>query len=142
MSVYIPVELQGQIRRCFADCCAYCQTAEALTATTFEFEHIIPRSAGGETVFDNLCLACPTCNRYQATRQTVPDPLTGESVALFHPHLQVWEEHFAWNEEATELIGLTAVGRATISALKMNRSQLIRVRQMWVKMGEHPPSLA
>lgn len=142
MSVYIPVELQRQIRRRFADCCAYCQTAEALTATTFEFEHIIPRSAGGETVFDNLCLACPTCNRYKATRQTVPDPLTGESVALFHPHLQVWEEHFAWNEEATELIGLTAVGRATISALKMNRSQLIRVRQMWVKMGEHPPSLA
>jgi hypothetical protein len=142
VSVYIPVELQRQIRRRFADCCAYCQTAEALTATTFEFEHIIPRSAGGETVFDNLCLACPTCNRYKATRQTVPDPLTGESVALFHPHLQVWEEHFAWNEEATELIGLTAVGRATISALKMNRSQLIRVRQMWVKMGEHPPSLA
>ncbi|MEQ8973314.1 MAG: HNH endonuclease [Coleofasciculus sp. C1-SOL-03] len=45
----------------------------------------MPRSAGGETVFDNLCLACPTCNRYKATRQTVPDPLTGESVALFHP---------------------------------------------------------
>jgi hypothetical protein len=142
VSVYIPVELQRQIRRRFANCCAYCRTAEALTATTFEFEHIIPRSAGGETVFDNLCLACPTCNRYKATRQTIPDPLTGESVALFHPHLQVWEEHFVWNEEATELIGLTAVGRATISALKMNRSQLIRVRQMWVKMGEHPPSLA
>jgi len=116
VSVYIPVELQRQIRRRFADCCAYCRTAEALTATTFEFEHIIPRSAGGETVFDNLCLACPTCNRYKATRQTIPDSLTGESVALFHPHLQVWEEHFAWNGEATELIGLTAVGRATISA--------------------------
>ncbi len=35
MSTYIPVELQRQIRHRFADCCAYCLTAEALTATTF-----------------------------------------------------------------------------------------------------------
>ncbi|MFM2060517.1 MAG: hypothetical protein RLZZ507_187 [Cyanobacteriota bacterium] len=48
MSVYISVELQTKIRHCFSDCCAYCRTAEYLTVTTFEFEHIIPRSAGGE----------------------------------------------------------------------------------------------
>ena len=40
MSVYISVELQKQIRHCFGDCCAYCRTAEYLTVTTFEFEHI------------------------------------------------------------------------------------------------------
>jgi len=73
VSVYISVELQKQIRHCFADCCAYCHTAESLTVTTFEFEHIIPPSAGGETVFENLCLACPSCNRYKATRQTAID---------------------------------------------------------------------
>jgi WG containing repeat len=28
MSAYIPVELQRQIRSRFADCCAYCLTAE------------------------------------------------------------------------------------------------------------------
>lgn len=110
--------------------------------TTFEFEHIIPRSAGGETVFENLCLACPSCNRYKATRQTAVDPITGETVSLFHPQRQLWEEHFSWNNDATEIIGLTPVGRATISALKMNRPQLIRVRGMWVKMGEHPPFLS
>lgn len=65
MSVYIPVELQRQIRAHFANYCAYCLTAESLTVTIFEFEHIMPRSAGGETVFDNLCLACPSCNRYK-----------------------------------------------------------------------------
>jgi hypothetical protein len=59
VSVYIPVELQRQIRAHFVNCCAYCLTAESLTVTIFEFEHILPRSAGGETVFDNLCLACP-----------------------------------------------------------------------------------
>lgn len=50
MSAYIPVELQRQIRARFANCCAYCRTVEALTVTTFEFEHITPRSAGGETI--------------------------------------------------------------------------------------------
>ncbi|MFM7441805.1 MAG: hypothetical protein ACKO2V_24940 [Snowella sp.] len=38
-------------------------------------------------------------------------------------------------------MGITAEGRATIEALRMNRPQLIRVRVMWVKMGEHPPEI-
>ncbi|MBD2608624.1 HNH endonuclease [Scytonema hofmannii FACHB-248] len=141
MSAYIPVELQRQIRNHFADCCAYCRTAESLTVTTFEFEHIIPLSAKGVTSFENLCLACPSCNRYKASRQTALDPITQEEVKLFHPHQQLWTDNFAWSEDATEIIGLTPVGRATISALKMNRLQLTRVRKMWVKLGEHPPNI-
>ncbi|AFZ59684.1 HNH endonuclease [Anabaena cylindrica FACHB-243] len=141
MSAYISVELKEKIRHCFADCCAYCRTAEFLTVTTFEFEHIIPRSADGETVFENLCLACPSCNRYKATRQTAIDPNTQEEVKLFHPQQQSWIQHFTWSEDATEIVGLTPVARVTISALKMNRSQLTRVRKMWVKMGEHPPNI-
>lgn len=141
MSAYISIELQRQIRSRFADCCAYCRTAEALTATTFEFEHITPRSAGGETVFENLCLSCPSCNRYKAQRQTVSDRIAEQMVPLFHPHLQLWMDHFTWTEDATEIIGFTAVGRATIFALKMNRPQLTRVRRMWVKLREHPPIL-
>ncbi|MFN6569414.1 HNH endonuclease signature motif containing protein [Dendronalium sp. ChiSLP03b] len=141
MSVYIPVELQRDIRNHFKDCCAYCYTAESLTGSTFEFEHIVPRSANGETLFENLCLACPSCNRYKASRQTALDPITQQEVKLFHPHQQLWSEHFTWNEDATEIIGITPVGRATISALKMNRPQLTRVRKMWVKMSEHPSKI-
>jgi hypothetical protein len=140
VSAYIPIELQHDIRNHFANCCAYCHTAEALTVTTFEFEHIISRSAGGETIFENLCLACPTCNRHKANRQAATDPVTNQSAPLFHPQHQLWAEHFSWNEEITEIEGLTPTGRATIAALKMNRPQLIRIRRMWVKMGEHPPS--
>jgi hypothetical protein len=141
MSAYVAVELQRQIRQRFADCCAYCLTAEVLTATTFEFDHIIPRSLGGETVFGNLCLACPSCNRYKADRQNIIDPVTEQIVPLFHPQLQVWKEHFSWNEDASEIVGHTDIGRVTIMILKMNRPQLIRVRKMWVKLAEHPPKL-
>ncbi len=140
MSVYIPVDLQRKVRRQFRDCCAYCRTAESLTATTFEFEHITPLSVGGKTVLENLCLACPSCNRFKGDRQTAIDPETQAVVALFHPQRQGWSDHFAWNDDSTELLGLTAIGRATVEKLKMNRGDMVRVRRLWVKLGEHPPS--
>ena len=139
MSVYLPADLRRQVRAHFANCCAYCRTAEELTVAIFEFEHITPRSAGGETVFGNVCFSCPTCNRYKSDRTTAVDPDTQKTVSLFHPHRDAWIEHFKWNEDATEIIGVTDTGRATITALRMNRPQLIRVRRMWVAMAEHPP---
>jgi hypothetical protein len=60
---------------------------------------------------------------------------------LFHPQQQRCEDHFTWNEAATEMIGLTPTGQATIDALRMNRPQLVRLRRMWLKMREHPPQM-
>ena len=139
MSVYIPVELRRRVRERFANCCAYCRTAEHLTVTTFEFEHIVPTSVGGETEFENLCLACPMCNRYKSDHLLASDVVTRAEVSLFHPHQHQWIEHFSWNDESTEIIGSTPIGRATVVALKMNRPQMVRVRRMWVSMNEHPP---
>ena len=138
MSAYVPAELRRKVRERFGSCCAYCRTAESLTVAIYEIEHITPRSAGGETVFENLCLACPTCNRYKSDRTAAIDPATQQEAALFHPQRDVWTAHFTWNEEATEIIEITPIGRATIDALRMNRSQLMRVRRMWVAMNEHP----
>ncbi len=141
MSVYVPTYLRRQVRDHFASCCAYCRTAEVLTVAIFEFEHIVPRSAGGETAFGNLCFACPTCNRYKANRTVATDLSTQEEVSLFHPHQDDWEAHFAWSGDGTEITALSKCGRATVAALRMNRPQLIRVRRMWVAMGEHPPDV-
>lgn len=139
MSPYIPVKLQRQIRLQFKNRCAYCQTTEALIAITFEIEHIIPRSIGGSATIENLCLACPHCNRHKASRQNFLDPETKDLVPLFHPQQQVWSEHFAWTSDASALIGLTASGRATILALTMNRPALQHLRKLWHRVGQHPP---
>lgn len=139
MSVYIPVDLRQSIRDCFGNCCAYCRTAEALTVAIFEFEHIQPLTLGGHTEYANLCLSCPTCNRYKASRQTAIEPLSGEIFPLFHPQEQRWTDHFTWNNTSTEIVGLTSIGNTTIEALRMNRPQLVRVRRMWVTLDEHPP---
>jgi hypothetical protein len=139
VSGHIPAVLQQEVRDQFKNCCAYCHTAESLTVAIFEIEHIRPRTLGGKTSFENLCLACPTCNRFKAVRTSFPDPLTQQETPLFHPQQHVWADHFLWSKDCTELTGLTPTGRATIAALRMNRSQLIRVRRLWVALNEHPP---
>lgn len=88
MSTYIPVQLRQQIRSRDNNRCAYCQSPEALMGVTFEIEHIIPVSMGGETHLNNLCLSCPTCNRHKANRVKAQDPENGTEVPLFHPRQQ------------------------------------------------------
>jgi hypothetical protein len=138
VSDHIPVALRRAIRGQFHDRCAYCRTAERLTAVTFEIEHVVPRSSGGKTVLENLCLACPTCNRCKGDRTAFVDPDTGAEILLFHPQRDLWAEHFEWNDERTHIVPLTETGRVTITALRMNRPQMTRVRAMWVAAGEHP----
>ena len=102
-------------------------------------EHILPVAGGGKTVRENLWLACHRCNRFKSDRTHAPDPLTGELTPLFNPRTQVWDEHFRWSRDGTEILGLTAIGRATVVALQMNNEYVVESRRFWVIAGWHPP---
>jgi hypothetical protein len=115
--------------------CAYCLSPEQMMGVAFEVDHIIPRSAGGYTQLDNLCLSCPTCNRHKARRLTARDPLSGRSVKLFHPKQDLWARRCAWNADGTQIIGLTPTGRATAEALRCNRPAMILLRRYWRATG-------
>ena len=106
----------------------------------FEIDHIIPIAKGGTDDLDNLCLACPECNRYKRNRISFIDPETGEEHRFFHPLNDEWDEHFAWSANRREVIGLTAIGRATIAGLRMNRRLLLIARGHWIRLGKHPPT--
>lgn len=138
MTPAIPAQLRSQVRRLDKDRCAYCRTPEELTVTTFEIDHIVPVSAGGETALDNLCLACPACNRYKGVQQSASDAETGQSVPLYHPRRQEWSTHFAWSKDTAQIMGLTPTGRATVEALRMNRPQMVRLRRLWARMSRLP----
>ncbi len=135
MSSYIPVSLRREVRKVDSEGCAYCHAPEALTVTIFEFDHIVPEMSGGKTLFENLCLACPTCNSQKWAHQQGLDPETGEQTRFFHPRQQVWNEHFIWTEDRTLLAGITPEGRTTVAVFTMNRPQLVRLRRLWAKMG-------
>ncbi len=60
---------------------------------------------------------------------------------LFHPQQDVWLDHFNWSVNGTVIVGLSEIGDATVSTLRMNRTQLVEVRTLWVDAGRHPPNL-
>lgn len=119
------------------DRCKYCLLSQAGQAATFHIDHITPVVVGGTTTPDNLALACVSCSLRKAARQTVEDPQTGEIVKIFNPRQQVWQENFQWQE--VRVVGLTAIGRATIDALKMNRAIMLAIRREEEFFERHPP---
>jgi len=120
-------------------CCEYCRSQADFATNAFAIEHIFPRSKGGNNDDHNLALSCPGCNAHKYNKTEGLDPLSRLPTPLFHPRLQVWEEHFTWNTEFSYIIGLTPTGRATVMALKMNRTPLINLRRALFAVGEHPP---
>lgn len=140
MSAYIPESLRTQIAATDRHRCCYCLTSEANSGIPMTHDHIQPRSKGGETTFENICLACRSCNEFKADSTGSIDPVTGESVPLFNPRTQIWSDHFAWIPDGTRVEGLTAIGRATIVALRMNNPVIIVARTRWAISGWHPPA--
>ncbi len=119
-----------------AGCCEYCRTCEANIGQAMHIEHINPN--GGNRL-DNLCLACPNCNLSKATATTALDPVDGTTVTLFNPRTETWAAHFRWSNDFSELQGISAIGRATVERLKMNRLRIVMARKRWVQAGFHPP---
>lgn len=121
-------------------CCEYCRSQARFAVQPFSVEHIIPQSRGGTNSLDNLALACQGCNNYKYNKMEGEEPVTGSMVPLYHPRKHSWNEHFAWNNDFTLVIGLTPTGRATVKSLLLNREGVINLRRMLYAMGEHPPA--
>jgi len=135
----IPRSLRQRVVAEFRNQCAYGHTLTSVTGARLVIDHIIPEAAGGQTVWENLCLACHSCNEFKGAQAEAQDSLTGESVLLFHPRRQQWSQHFCWSEDGSEIIGLTPMGRATVVALNMNHPDIVEARRRWARIGWHPP---
>ena len=119
--------------------CEYCQTQELIIGMPLEVEHIVPEVAGGHSNEDNLCLACPRCNRYKHVLIEAVDEATKALVSLFNPRQHRWQDHFTWQQDGLYIVGLTPIGRATVTALQMNNAFVVRARRIWIQTGWHPP---
>lgn len=120
-------------------CCEYCRNQQRYSTAPFSVEHIVPVSGGGSNNPENLACACPACNAHKFTKTHAFDSLTRQTVPLFNPRAQVWEEHFTWDETFTQILGTSPSGRATAKALNMNRKESINLRSLLVAFGKHPP---
>ena len=136
----ISTKEQEQIKTRAGKRCEYCQCWAEYSAQPFVLEHIIPIAKGGKTHPDNMCYACGGCNGHKYTKTEYADPVSKSVVPLYNPRTQNWNEHFGWSDDYLYIIGLTAMGRATLFALKMNRPGVINIRTLLLMVGKHPPS--
>jgi HNH endonuclease len=119
--------------------CEYCLSQQDYIMGRLQIDHIQHIIKGGADREENLCLACELCNQYKWTQTEGIDPQTSQIVTLFHPRQQSWSDHFAWSSDGASILGLTACGRATVAALKLNNALALTVRKNWVRAGWHPP---
>ena len=118
--------------------CEYCHAPESIFNVVFEVEHIHPVAAGGNSTEENLALACRSCNSFKGSRSSYQDPESNREEQFYHPRYDQWEEHFLASSGSSEIAPLTAIGRATVSVLKMNSRSQLTARQFWIQLSLFP----
>ena len=131
--------MKAQVRARARGLCEYCHAAEQWQYVEFTVAHVVPVSKGGSDAVDNLALACFYCNRRKWNATVAVDSETGEEVPLFNPIRDGWQEHFVWSVDRLSILGVTAIGRATVEALQLNRERILSVRAVEVGVRRHPP---
>jgi len=132
-------EFKNSVRLRAKNCCEYCISQEKFATQKFSIEHILPISKGGKNNLDNLALACQGCNNHKYNKTEGYDQLSDQFVSLYHPRKNNWRDHFRWNNNYDLIIGLTPMGRVTVTILHLTREGLVNLRQILYPIGEHPP---
>ncbi len=135
----VSTKLRGEVIKRAKGFCEYCRSNSAFSDSPFDVEHIVPIFADGTTISENLALSCHGCNLHKSSKLEGFDIISEESVRLFHPRNDNWNDHFTWANEFSAIVGLTPVGRATVETLKLNRKGVVNQRKMLYFYGEHPP---
>src|ERR1044071_4493818 len=134
----ISAKLRRLVRQRALGYCEYCLCPEFCATQLHSIEHIVPESRGGQCTADNLALACQGCNGSKYDKTHAFDSASRRMASLFHPRQDNWHEHFAWSPDQLRLVGLTATGRVTIQALKLNQKGVIHLRRLLLLNQEHP----
>src|SRR5260370_35073057 len=133
---YIPVPLRRLVRARASERCEHCLIPERLTLAPHWVDHTVAEKHGGKAEEGNLALACALCNQRKGSDLASIDPESGQLVALFHPRLDRWTDHFRLAQALLE--PLTAVGRVTIRLLHLNQPHRLEHREPLLRVGVRP----
>ncbi len=138
--VHVPTAIRRFVIERAEGRCEYCLLHQDDTPLAHHVDHLIPLKHGGQTVSNNLALACLDCNRHKGSDLSAIDPVTGAILPLFNARLHTWYEHFAF--EGARIMGQTPIGRTTVVLLRLNDYPRILQRQVLIEAGRYPPHLA
>ncbi len=114
------------IRKKYNFACGYCGVSEFDVGSELEIDHFQPISHAGSDKQENLVYACPACNRNKASYWPLAD--APSHMRLLHPLVDDLNMHMTLLQDG-QLVGLTPQGWFHIEWLRLNRPQLIAVRQ-------------
>lgn len=133
---HIPANLRRLVINRAGGRCEYCLIHQDDRPETHPLDHVIALKHGGRTAKENLALACAICNNNKGSDLATIDPMSGEIVPLFNPRTQNWDDHFELL--GAEIIGRTAIGRATTALLRLNDDGRISYRQSLIEAKRYP----
>ncbi len=116
--------------------CEYCLMHQDVSIYSHEIDHVIAQKHGGQTIAQNLALACLPYNRAKGSDLTTFDPIGNDIVSLFNPRHQTWSAHFTL--DGANIVGLTPTGRATVFLLKFNIPARYLNRYVLIAQGRYP----
>lgn len=134
MSRYISENLRRQVEERANDICEYCFVPIEETYFGGEIDHIVGIKHGGETVLENLALACQLCNRSKGSDLGSNTSITNTLTRFYNPRIDVWSEHFQIDEN-TLIISLTEIGEVTARIFKFNDFERVLERQGLIELG-------
>jgi hypothetical protein len=102
-------------------------------------DHIVSEKHGGQSVAENLAMACSYCNQYKGS-DVGSYSATGEFLRFYHPRNDSWGTHF-------RLVGVrvewrTPIGEGTVRLLRMNDQARIEEREALREKSRYPSANA
>jgi hypothetical protein len=131
-------EKRAFVQRRAAHCCEYCRFPAAHLKPPMHFDHVKARQHGGLDEIENLALSCSRCNQAKGPNIATIDP-DGDGVSmvpLFNPRNDDWNDHFELLDGV--MVGKSAIGRATVFLLNMNKPVRIAMRRELIRQGAWP----
>jgi hypothetical protein len=112
------------IRRAYRFQCGYCSVHENDVGSALEIDHFQPLSGGGTDEESNLVYAGPACNKAKGNFWS----LSNTETRLLHPKRDAPDDHMRLSSDG-RLQPLTPTGAFHIRRLRLNRPQLVALRQ-------------
>jgi HNH endonuclease len=124
------------IRRAHHFQCGYCSVHENEVGSALELDHFQPLASGGTDEDSNLVYACSACNRAKGDFW----PLADTATRLLHPRRDTLDAHMRLSPD-DHLQPLTPTGAFHIRRLRLNRPQLVALRQAHRRATQHTARL-
>ena len=120
------------IRRAYRFQCGYCSVHENDSGGALEIDHFQPLSSDGTDEESNLVYACSACNKAKGDFWSLPNT----EARLLHPKRDALDEHMRLSPD-DHLQPLTPTGAFHIRRLRLNRPQLVALRQAHRRATHH-----